>query len=216
MKGRYYMANINLIEWIGYAASVLVAISLLMSSIIKLRWYNLIGSLLFSIYGFAIGAFPVGIINSFIIIVNIYYLFKYYSEKEAFKILEISGNDSYLINFFSHYDKEIKKFFPDFKLDFDEHVVAFTVLRNMVPAGIFVGKRINNDTLFIDLDFVTPEYRDLKIGNYIFVENKKYFLDKGFKRFSTFTSNEIHYKYLKKMGFIEMNDDGRDTLVKDI
>ena len=47
------------VEWFGYAASVVVAISLTMSSIIKLRWFNLTGAAMFSVYGFVIGAWPV-------------------------------------------------------------------------------------------------------------------------------------------------------------
>jgi hypothetical protein len=109
------MFDINLIEWVGYGASVLVAVSLLMSSIIRLRWYNTAGSILFSIYGYVIGALPVAIINSFIIIINIYYLYRLYSEKENFRIMEISKDDSYLISFFSYYKDDIKKLFPDFQ-----------------------------------------------------------------------------------------------------
>lgn len=209
------MWKINWIEWIGYGASVLVAISLLMSSIIRLRWYNLIGSVLFSLYGFAIGALPVAIINTFIVFINIYYLYKLYSGKESFKIMEISNDDNYLLNFFSHYKDDIKKFFPDFHPNLDSGAIAFTVLRNMVPAGIFVGKKLNDDTLFIILDYVTPEYRDFKIGYYIFVDNKNYFIDKGYKRFSTYASNEIHERYLKKMGFVEINENGKKILVKE-
>ena len=55
--------NIPLIEWIGYAGSVIVAVSLTMSSIKKLRWYNLVGAAVFSFYGFTIGALPVGILT---------------------------------------------------------------------------------------------------------------------------------------------------------
>ena len=41
-------------EWVGYLASVVVAISLMMSNIKKLRWWNLIGAALFVAYGLAI------------------------------------------------------------------------------------------------------------------------------------------------------------------
>ena len=46
------------LEIMGYTASIIVFFSLLMSSIIKLRWYNLLGASLFSLYGFLIGALP--------------------------------------------------------------------------------------------------------------------------------------------------------------
>ena len=53
----------NPVEWFGYAASVVVAVSLLMSSLIKLRWINMVGSLMFTGYGLLIGAYPVALLN---------------------------------------------------------------------------------------------------------------------------------------------------------
>ena len=74
----------QVVEIIGYAASVLVAISLMMSAIVKLRIINLIGCIFFTVYGVIIGAYPVAIVNGFIGLVNIYYLFEIFSSKEYF------------------------------------------------------------------------------------------------------------------------------------
>ncbi|MDF2569341.1 MAG: hypothetical protein K0R55_945 [Sporomusa sp.] len=68
------MENINLVEWLGYAASGLVAISFLMKSINKLRFINMVGAIFFVIYGVAIHAVPVVLVNLFVVGVNIYYL----------------------------------------------------------------------------------------------------------------------------------------------
>ena len=54
------------VEWFGYAASLMVAVSLMMSSIVKLRWFNLVGATMFSTYGFIIGSLPVGFLNLFL------------------------------------------------------------------------------------------------------------------------------------------------------
>ena len=43
-----------MIEWIGYIASIVIATSMLMNSLLKLRWINLVGAILFSTYGFII------------------------------------------------------------------------------------------------------------------------------------------------------------------
>ena len=67
-------------EMLGYSASVLVAISLMMQSVVKLRTINLVGAILFSIYGVMIGAFPVAFLNGFIAVANIYYLHQMYRE----------------------------------------------------------------------------------------------------------------------------------------
>ena len=75
------MFNIPAIEWVGYAASIMIAISLIMTDIVKLRIINTIGCILFAIYGFTVKAYPVAIINTFIVFVNAYYLYKFYKEK---------------------------------------------------------------------------------------------------------------------------------------
>lgn len=68
------MNPVNYFELLGYSASVLVAVSLTMRSLTRLRVINMVGSLLFTIYGFIIGAYPVAVLNAFIVLVNIYYL----------------------------------------------------------------------------------------------------------------------------------------------
>ena len=75
------MFGIPVIEWVGYVASIMIAISLIMTDIVKLRVINSIGCILFAIYGFTVKAYPVGIINTFIFFVNSYYLYKFYKYK---------------------------------------------------------------------------------------------------------------------------------------
>jgi len=77
------MENINLVEGLGYLASVLVASSFLMKSINKLRFVNLIGSICFVIYAVAINAIPVALINLFTVCVNVYYLIPKNTSKQA-------------------------------------------------------------------------------------------------------------------------------------
>ncbi|MCS6114123.1 YgjV family protein [Shewanella baltica] len=77
------MDNATIWEWIGYLASVVVAISLMMSNIKKLRWWNLIGAALFVAYGVAIGAYPVALVNFFIVLIDTYYLVKLYREADS-------------------------------------------------------------------------------------------------------------------------------------
>ena len=50
-------------EGFGYAASLIILVSLLMTNVFRLRMINLAGSLCFSLYGWLIGSWPVCIIN---------------------------------------------------------------------------------------------------------------------------------------------------------
>lgn len=68
------MTPVHWTDYLGYLASVLVAISFVMKSIRKLRFVNLVGGVCFVLYGIMIHAWPVVLINLFTIGVNIYYL----------------------------------------------------------------------------------------------------------------------------------------------
>ncbi len=65
------MSLLSVYEIIGYIASALVAISLMMSSILKLRVINLIGAAFFTVYGLLIGAYPVAVVNFIIVLIDI-------------------------------------------------------------------------------------------------------------------------------------------------
>ena len=123
--------EISLLQWIGYFASATIAISMMMSSILKFRWINLAGALTFSTYGFLIGALPVGFLNAFIALVDIYYLYTIYSKKEVFEILEVRADNRYLLRFLQFHEKDIQHFFPGFAYQSELNTVSFFVQRNM-------------------------------------------------------------------------------------
>lgn len=73
--------NSTLVEWIGYIASAMIVVSLIMTSIVKLRIINTIGCILFVIYGVIVGAYPVSVANGLIVIINLYNLYKLQKNK---------------------------------------------------------------------------------------------------------------------------------------
>jgi hypothetical protein len=190
-------------EYIGYIASLIVLVSLLMSSIKKLRWINLIGALLFGFYGFAIGSIPTGLMNLGIVIIDVYYLVKMYKSKEYFRILSIDHNSDYLPEFYEFYKKDVQSF-TSVSLDAIKNAeYKVFILRNMTPAGIFAGNVVEGSKLDVILDYVIPMYRDFKVGNYVFKNQRSRFLDMGITELIGQTENEAHRKYLVKMGFEE-------------
>ena len=70
------MFSFEPIELVGYGASILIAISLTMTDMYKLRIINSVGCLRFVIYGLNVGAYPVALANAIIIIINIYNVYK--------------------------------------------------------------------------------------------------------------------------------------------
>jgi len=193
--------DISILQWIGYFASIIIALSMTMNSILKFRWINLAGAVTFSTYGFLIGAMPVGFLNGFIAFVDIYYLYTIYSKKELFEILEVRAENRYLIRFLQFHDKDIQRFFPGFAYKPEMNTISFFILRDMAVAGIFLAHREKNHCLSVGLDYVIPEYRDFKNGKFIYLRLRNKFIDEGFTKVIT-EGNSIKYiEYLKKLGF---------------
>jgi len=66
------------------------------------------------------------------------------------------------------------------------------------------------------LPFALPEYRDFKLGNYLYIQNQAFFNNLNIRKLSTFPKNNKHYNYLKKMGFGEEKRQNKTILVKEI
>lgn len=195
----------SFLEILGYVSSFLVAISLTMSSILRLRWMNLIGALTFATYGLLIKAYPVFAVNGFIVLANIYYLFKIYTAKESFRFVEIQKDSKYLEYFFDFCKKDILYFFPDFSFEPKENTKAFYLVRNLIPCGVLIGES-NGEYFDISIDYVIPEYRDLKVGEHIYKRSLYYFKRQNYKYFRTEPITKAHTKYLQRMGFKKEND----------
>ena len=61
-----------LIELFGYLGSILVVVSMLMTSVMRLRIINTIGSIIFAIYALIIRSYPTAFMNFFLVGINIY------------------------------------------------------------------------------------------------------------------------------------------------
>ncbi|OFX57037.1 MAG: hypothetical protein A2046_07575 [Bacteroidetes bacterium GWA2_30_7] len=210
------MLNNYVIEIIGYAGSIIVALSMLMPSIIRLRWMILAGNLVFIIYGISINSFPILILNIFNAIVNIVFLYKIYTKEEYFKLFQVRSNNLYLYYILDYHKKDIQHFFPFFEYNPNENTFSLFVLRNMQVAGVIIGTRVNENTFKLDLDFAIPEYRDFKLGKFVFSKKIRFFKEHDFKKFVSIPLNHVHEKYLKKMGFNEDTNTGERLFVKTI
>ncbi len=67
--------NPEQIDIIGYVASFFVAISFLFKNLKTIRYINLLGCLIFVGYGYLLESKPIILTNTFIVLVQIYFLF---------------------------------------------------------------------------------------------------------------------------------------------
>lgn len=197
---------------IGYLGSGLVAAGLMMSSILKLRFFSLGGAICFVIYGLLIRAYPVAMLNTFIILIHLYHLHEAFTAKEYFKLLAIQPQSEYLSFFLEFYAAEIKKFLPNFTYHPVPGQWTFLVLRDLVPAGLFIAAPYDDGALMIKIDFVIPGYRDFKVGKFLFTEKAALFKEKGVGKIFSEPGTPKHEGYLQRMGFAPDNSQPDESL----
>ena len=196
------MKNPLAFEIVGYIASVIIGISVMNTNVLRLRIFNFFGAAFFVAYGLLIKAWPVVGLNVFIVSVNTYHLYRILRSREYFRMLEVQMNSPYLEHFLSHHMKDIRKHSRDFEYIPMAGQITLFVLRNTVPAGLFIAEIKPDGDLLVKLDYVAPDYRDLKIAKFLLTEKVEYFRELGVKRIVSPAGSSKHAKYLKQMGFI--------------
>ncbi|MFT5231999.1 MAG: hypothetical protein ACI9UK_000321 [Candidatus Krumholzibacteriia bacterium] len=189
------------VELLGYVASVLVAVSLMMSSLVKLRWINLVGAAAFAIYGGMVSAYPVMIVNGFIVVVNVVYLSRMKKLQEYFTLMPIRrAENSYLEAFLKFHQADMREYFPNFDLSaLVEPKIAF-ILRNMNAAGVVVYEQSGEDVK-LHLDYVLPSYRDMRCAHFFMAEMADEWRSRGIGRILTPVAGQAHRKYLQRLGY---------------
>jgi hypothetical protein len=206
------MTAATVYEIIGYIASLLIAVSLMMSSILRLRIINLVGAIFFTVYGLLVRAYPVAAVNFFIILIDLYYLYQMVSAREFFRLLPTRTDSEYLQAFLNFYRSDIQKFLPGFTYTPAENELVLFVLRNLVPAGLVMGEIRDGDSLYVLLDYAIPGYRDLKIGRFVYEQNAAFLRERKIGKIYTKPGAPAHARYLAQMGFVPETPAGGETL----
>ncbi|WP_295893957.1 hypothetical protein [uncultured Vibrio sp.] len=187
------------VEWFGYLASLVVLVSLTMTSIVKLRVINFIGCLLFAAFAYFIDSYPTMLMNLGIAGINIYYLVGLANSKDKFKLVSATIDSEYFDHFVSTNIKDIEQQTTASALRSEN--AAFYMLRNNAIAGLLVGTKHDDGSFDISLDYVTPEYRDLKLANYFYQQSPEWIKSRGIRVLKAKATTPEHKDYLHQVGF---------------
>ena len=191
------------VEIVGYIGSALVATSLMMNNIWRLRWINLVGASTFATYGLLIGAWPVLCLNGFIAGVDIVYLILMSRKKDSFSFFEVPQDSVFLKEFLAFWSDDIARFFPEFSLEALNSPEIRLILRNMLPVGVFVCEDGGEGVAEIRLDYVAPDYRDFKNARFVYSSSHPRLKACGFRSFAATSGVAAHQRFLRKVGFKE-------------
>jgi uncharacterized membrane protein YhaH (DUF805 family) len=190
------------VEVVGYVASALVVVSLMMSSLLRLRLVSLVGSLVFATYGLLIGSLPVVLTNLAILVINISHLARLWRDRARdayFEVVDVEPSSHVLQRFVAFHHTDIRRFQPEFAGLRPDHL-AWMVLRDGVPVGAVLATPAGDGAADLDLDYVTEAHRDFSPGSALF-GHPGVFERRGVGRARSLATTAAHRRYLKKMGF---------------
>ena len=193
---------------IGYVGSALIILSLMQKSILRLRYIGLAGSVAFFVYSLLIDAYPIAIVNVIAAIIHIYFLRKLLGRPETiFSTLHVLPESRYLQAFMDFHAKDIARFQPEFSYQPAENQFAAFILRDMVPAGLMIGRPSEGSSVEILLDYAIPQYRDFKLGKFLYSGRSGIFENQDCDRAWATATTPEHGQYLERMGFEPRGED---------
>ncbi len=190
------------LELFGYLGSFLVLVSMLMTSVVRLRVINLIGSAIFAAYAILIRSYPTALLNGCLVGVNVYQLLRLRrSTGKSYDFQPFGGGEGFPVWFFRRYRDDIARYFP--ALDYERALTAegFAVFYDDQIAGVLLGER-EGELFDILLDYSTPSFRDCSVGEYLY----GVLPGCGITRLSCAADSPEHVPYMKKMGFVRQAD----------
>lgn len=202
------MPAFDAVELVGYVASALIVLSLAMTSVVRLRTISLAGSVTFTVYGVLIGSVPIVITNAAIAVLNVWFLRRELAPSIDIAVTPVDPQGPFLDAFLGYHHDDIRRFQPDFRMP-DDADLALLLFRDGRPAGVVAGRRRGSE-LHVVLDYVLEEYRDSRLGSWLFGEGKHALTDRGITTLVSLPGTDLHRRYLERMGF--RRDGDRYTL----
>jgi hypothetical protein len=152
-------------ELVGYVASALILVSLLLTSVVRLRIVNAIGAAVFTAYGLLIDAPPVWAMNGAIVLVDLWQLWALLRDRddETVEAVEVPWDSPVLDRVLRVHAEDIARYVPGGPPTPSPDTRAWLVLRDTTPASVLLA-HAEDDRVVVDLDYATPATRDLRAG----------------------------------------------------
>lgn len=203
----------NAIQILGYAASLIVFISLMMKSLAKLRVLNAAGSLLFVVFALATDSLPTAFLNLGIVVIDVFYFIRMTRVKDNFEIMTVQKDNEIVRRFYRTNKKELDALFGEASFVKSEKIALF--FRNDDIAGLLAyssvvlpqsDSSVPESAAEILIDFVVPKYRDFAVGRHFFVKDVSFWKEQGYSCLLSNVPDKKHIPYLERLGFERQND----------
>jgi hypothetical protein len=192
------------LEIVGWAGSLLVIVSLTQARVLRFRVLNLAGAVIATAYNAIVGIWPFAVMNGVIAVIDVYWLVRLQRERhdeQVYGVLEVPSDDSVLRHLLDQHASDIARFHPTFAATDPAPSAAFVVVRRDELVGAVVVRSAGAGVGRVDLDYVTPRYRDFTPGEFVY-RDSGVFAAHGFRRLVVGGSPAPESRaYLERVGF---------------
>lgn len=196
----------TLLEVVGWAGSLLVILSLAQARVLRFRVMNLAGALLATLYNGVLGIWPFAAMNAVIAVIDLYWLRRLQRERHdpvAYSVVEVGPTDAYLAHVVRTHLDDIRRFQPGYDLPVEAASRrAYVVQRDAETVGAVVVRDTGEGTAVVELDYVTPRFRDFTPGEFVYRRSGA-FASEGITRLVADDGLAGQREYLARVGFRE-------------
>lgn len=175
----------NWLDLFGWVGSALLIVSLLQTRVLRFRVLNLVASLSLIAFNALVGVWPMVGMNVAISVINAWFIVRLLHDRHdssAFAVLQVSPDDAYFQHFLRVHAGDISRTHPAYD-GLGPHDLAFQVLRDDETVGVVLVRR-EGDVARVQLDYVTPRFRDFSPGEFVWQRTPR-LRDRGFRKVVT-------------------------------
>jgi hypothetical protein len=195
------------VQALGWAGSALLVFSLLQARVLRFRVLNLIACLILTTFNAILLIWPMVAMNVVLSAINLWFIRRLLAERSdenAYEVLEVAGDDTYLRHFLKVHADDIAKYFPRFgTTEVGPGSAAYLVQHGNETVGVVVVRDAGDGVAQVELDYVTPRFRDFSPGEFVY-RRSGLFTRRGFRRIVT--PPGMVNPYYERLGFTRAGD----------
>ncbi|WP_134738726.1 YgjV family protein [Nocardioides sp. 503] len=188
------------LDVLGWGGSALLVLSLLQTRVLRFRALNLVACLILLCFNALIEVWPMVGMNVVLAAINVWFLVRLTRDRhddEVFEVVQVKVDDEYFRHVLKTHEQDIRAFQPDFGTRPDAGQLAVVVVTGDETVGV-VLLRTDGDAALVELDYVTPRYRDFSPGEFVW-RRSGVLRDLGLRRVTT--SPQMRGAYYEHVGF---------------